>query len=187
MTRHHIISTPRSATYRSRCHAVRPDATSLILWLKNGVTAWPWRGKIGVSYGLQGLEQQVRIVGDMRLIIWNKVALFAGGHLVLLVVLHALLSVYDPEPNGFRFDSLTKVLSFAVSFLPPAVVGLLAVRKRTVLFLVAVHAASPLLLIGNMRDPNADLNFAVLIWWFPLPLLFGVIAAFDRTRRSRGA
>lgn len=48
------------------------------------------------------------------------------------------------------------------------------------LLLAAVHAASPLLLLGTMRDPDADLNFAVLWWWFPLPLLFGVIAALDR-------
>lgn len=123
----------------------------------------------------------------MRLGLWSRVAFLAGAHLAFLAVLHALLSAYDPEPNGFRFDSWGKALSIALSFLPPAVVGLLAVRKRTVLFLAVVHAASPLLLLGGMRDPNADLNFAVLLWWFPLPSLFGVIALVDRRRQPRAA
>ncbi len=110
-------------------------------------------------------------------------AWLTGAHLVMLSVLHVLLSAFDPEPNGFRLDSPAKVLSIALTFAPPAVVGLLAVRKRTVSFLAAVHAASPLLLLGTMRDPDADLNFAVLLWWFPLPLLFGVIAVIDRRRQ----
>lgn len=122
----------------------------------------------------------------MRLSPWRRVALLAGSHLVLLVVLHVLLSVYEPDPNGFRLDSSAKILSIAIYYLPPAVIGTLAVRKRAVLLLAAVHAASPLLLLlGAMRDPNSDLNFAVLLWWIPLPLLFAVVAIWDRDRELR--
>lgn len=131
--------------------------------------------------------QWLRTVGDMRLSLWRRAAIFAGAHVVLLSVLHTLLSTYEPEPNGFRFDSFSIALSITLSFLPPAVVGLLAARKRTIFSLAAVHAASPLLLLGNMRDPTSDLNLAALIWWVPLPLLFGVIAIVDRRQQSRAA
>lgn len=120
--------------------------------------------------------------GVVQLRLWRRAALLGGAHLLGLVVLHVLLSVYEPNPNGFRFDSASKSLGIAASFAPPAVVGLIAVRRRTVLFISVLHAASPLLMIGNMRDPNADLNFAVLFWWFPLPLLVGAIAIIDRIR-----
>jgi hypothetical protein len=115
----------------------------------------------------------------------QRVALLAASHVVALAVLHVLLTAYEPNPNGFRFDTFGKALGIAASFAPPAVVALIAVRKPVVLALAAVHAASPLLLIGNMRDPNADLNLAVLLWWFPLPIAFGVVAIVDRLRSNR--
>ncbi len=115
-----------------------------------------------------------------RLGFWRRAALLSAAHLVFLVFLHVLLETYEPEPNGFRFDSISKALSIAAAFSPPALVALFAVRKRTAVLLAALHTASALLFLGNARDPSSDLNFAVLLWWFPFPVIFGLIVLVDR-------
>lgn len=36
--------------------------------------------------------------------------------------------------------------------------------------------------MGNMANPNSDLNFAILLWWFPLPAVVVAIGVVDRWR-----
>ncbi|MEM9894579.1 MAG: hypothetical protein AAF962_27310 [Actinomycetota bacterium] len=109
-----------------------------------------------------------------------RIAVLGTGHLVMLVVMFALLERYKPEPNGFRFDTPMKLGTFAVITLPPIVIGSAAQRIEAVSFVALVHAASPLLLLGNMRNPGSDLNFALVLWWLPLPAAAGLVVLIDR-------
>jgi hypothetical protein len=118
----------------------------------------------------------------VRLGLGSRAIALGAAHAAALVLLHVLLEHYEPEPNGFRFHSLSTSVGIAVSLLPPVVVGLLAVRRAAVGAIAVIQAASPLLLLGNLRDPGSDLALAVLLWWFPLPVVVGTIALLDRHR-----
>lgn len=109
-----------------------------------------------------------------------RIAVLATGHLVMLVVMFALLERYEPEPNGFRFDTPMKLGTFAVMTLPPILIGSAARRVAAVAVVGLVQAVSPLLLLGNMRDPGSDLNFALVLWWLPLPAAAGLVVLIDR-------
>ena len=107
-------------------------------------------------------------------------AVLACGHVVMLRLMHVLLELFEPAPNGFRFDTFPKVASFAVVTLAPVLVGLGARRWPATAAVGLLQALSPLMLLGSMRDPSSDLNFAVLLWWFPLPALAVTIVMVDR-------
>lgn len=97
----------------------------------------------------------------------------------MLAVMFVLLETYEPEPNRFRFDTVTKIGSFAVLTSAPVFIGL-AVRSLLGAALIGLlQAISPLALLGNMQDPNSDLNFAILLWWFPLPAIAVLIVIID--------
>lgn len=87
----------------------------------------------------------------------------------MLALMFVLLETYEPEPNGFRFDTAAKVGSFAVLTMAPVAIGLGVRSLLGAASIGLLQALSPLALLGNMQDPNSDLNFALLLWWFPLP------------------
>lgn len=123
----------------------------------------------------------------MRVGIGTRVLVLGAGWLTSLFVLHVLLERYEPEPNGFRFTTVSTSLAIAISLLPPVIVGLFAARRAVIVTVAVIQAASPLLLLGNLRDPDADLALAVLLWWFPLPLVVGVVVVVDRLWSRRCA
>ncbi len=64
--------------------------------------------------------------------------------------------------------------------LAPVLVGA-GTRSTTGAAAVGVlYALSPLALLGGMRDPGSDLNFAILLWWFPFPTLAALVVLVDR-------
>ena len=109
--------------------------------------------------------------------------------MVLLMV--ALVGTYAPEA-GFQLGSLGTAGSFALVTIAPLVIGMATVRRWSTLLVVVLHSTSPLWLLGTMRDPNEDLDFAILLWWFPLPAAaIGIVLAEAMlgrwtTRRSAG-
>lgn len=62
----------------------------------------------------------------MRVGIGTRVLVLGAGWLTSLFVLHVLLERYEPEPNGFRFTTVSTSLAIAISLLPPVIVGLFA-------------------------------------------------------------
>jgi uncharacterized membrane protein YfcA len=52
----------------------------------------------------------------------------------------------------------------------PVLIGILARSGPATVAIAIGQAASPLLLIGTMRNPASDLNFAGLLWLGPLPV-----------------
>ncbi len=113
-----------------------------------------------------------------------RMLILAVGHLSMLVLLHLLLEWYQPNPNGFRFDTMAKVGGLAVFTAPPVLIGVLARSGGATALIAAGQAASPLLLRSAMRDPGKDLNFAILLWWFPLPAAAAAVVLIDRVWRS---
>lgn len=108
-----------------------------------------------------------------------RVVVLVTGQLVMLAVMHFLLEALEPEPNGFRFDDAEKTLSFAAYSLPPLLIGAFAWSRAGVGAISLLQAASPLLLLPVMLDPEADLNFAMLLWWVYLPPVTAVMLAVD--------
>jgi hypothetical protein len=98
----------------------------------------------------------------------------------MLGLLHLLLEKYKPNPNGFRFHSVGIVAFYAVATAPPVVLGLLARSRVATAVISAMQALSPLALLSAMRDPTSDINFALLLWWFPVPALVAVVVVIDR-------
>ena len=35
------------------------------------------------------------------------------------------------------------------------------------------------MLLGTMRDPGSDLNFAIFLWWVPVPAVASVLVIID--------
>ena len=107
----------------------------------------------------------------------------------MLALMHVLLEAFEPDPNGFRFDSLAKISSFAALTAGPVVVGLAAASMRATLLAATAQFLSPLALVPAMVDANSDLNFAILLWWLPVPAAVAAIVWFDRRaaipRRTR--
>ena len=117
--------------------------------------------------------------------IWWRLVVVGCGHVVMLGLMHILLETFEPNPNGFRFDSVLKLASFSGATVGPAAVGAFATSQRAVVIVAAIQAASPLLLIDIMRNPADDLNFAILLWWYPLPILAAVVVIVDHLITQR--
>ena len=115
----------------------------------------------------------------------SRVAILALGHLTMVAVMFVLLETYEPEPNGFRFDSFAPLASFVVLTLGPVVIGLFAQRLRAVVLIALLQAASPLVLLPQLQSGEGDLNFVLLLWWYPLPVLAALILGFDRFSIAR--
>lgn len=114
-----------------------------------------------------------------------RVAILAVGHLAMVAVMFVLLETYEPDPNGFRFDSFAKIASFVVLALGPVVIGLFAKRLGAVGLIAVLQAASPLVLLPQLQSGEGDLNFVLLLWWFPLPVVAALILAFEQFSISR--
>ena len=109
----------------------------------------------------------------------------------MVAIMFVLLETYGPDPGGFRFDSFAKTASFIVVTVGPAIIGLFAHHLRAVVLIALLHAASPLLLLPQLRSGEGDLNLVYLLWWLPLPALAAAVLAIDqfsiarRTKRIR--
>ena len=101
----------------------------------------------------------------------------------MLILMGGLIAHYQPDPNGFRLNHLDALAWFAIFTLPPLVIGILARSRSAIGVIAAGQALSPLSLINAMRDE--DLNFAVLLWWIPLPFFTGFVVIADWLHRSR--
>ena len=101
----------------------------------------------------------------------------------MLILMGGLVAHYQPDPNGFRLSHLDVLAWFAVLTLPPLVIGMIARSGVVVGLIAAAHALSPLALINAMREE--DLNFALILWWIPLPFFAGVVVIADWLHRSR--
>lgn len=42
------------------------------------------------------------------------------------------------------------------------------------------HALSPLILLGHVSKPGAEITFVVTLWWFPLPAVALLMVLADR-------
>ena len=80
-----------------------------------------------------------------------RLGALVAGHIVMLVLMFVLLETYEPEPNGFRFDTAAKLGSFAVMTLAPIVIGLIARRVAAAAAVSLLQTLSPLLLLANNR------------------------------------
>ena len=114
-----------------------------------------------------------------------RVAILAIGHLTIAAIMFVLLETYEPDPNGFRFDSFTVLASFIVFTLGPVVIGMFAKRLVAVALIAVLQAASPLVLLPQLQLGEGDLNFVLLLWWFPLPVVAALILAFDQFSIAR--
>ena len=114
-----------------------------------------------------------------------RVAILAIGHLTMVAVMFVLLETYEPDPNGFRFDSFTVLASFIVFTLGPVVIGMFAKRLGAVALIAVLQAASPLVLLPQLQSGEGDLNFVYLLWWLPLPVVAALILAFDQFSVAR--
>jgi hypothetical protein len=103
-----------------------------------------------------------------------------GAQVVLLLVLRWLLHHYQPEPNGFRLDSLGELVQWGLVASLPVFVGLLARTWPGLLACAVVQAASPLVLIPSATSSRGDLDVAALLWWGPVPLAVGFIVLLER-------
>ena len=65
------------------------------------------------------------LVGRRSKVGW-RLAILGSGHLGMMALMFILLETYEPEPNGFRFDTFSKVGSFAVLTAAPILIGLAA-------------------------------------------------------------
>ena len=110
----------------------------------------------------------------------RRLAVLGSGHLGMLAVMFILLEKYQPEPNGFRLHNVGAIGSFAVLTIAPVLIGMGARRFISMALISLLHMLSPLLLLGNMRNRNSDLDFAILLWWFPLPAVAGLVVIIDR-------
>lgn len=105
----------------------------------------------------------------------------------MLVLMGVLLNHYEPDPNGLRLDDPATVGWFAPLTLAPVLVGMAARSKIGTGAIAALHATSPLWLLPSMGGPDADLTFALLLWWFPLPLAAASVVVIDRRRAANRA
>ena len=142
--------------------------------LRAGMHGWRHIVEAACDYGLVDLS-------DRRGRLAIRLTTLVAGQLAMLALMFALLETYEPEPNGFRFDTAAKLGSFAVLTLAPIVIGLAARRFAAAAAVALLQALSPLLLLANMRDPGSDLNFAVLLWWIPLPAAAALVVIVDRS------
>jgi hypothetical protein len=107
-----------------------------------------------------------------------------AAHAAMIGAMRWVLVTYQPEPNGFRLDDLAEVASFA-AYTGLPVLLILAARSRLVTTAMGVvHALSPLVLIPTARNPNEDLNFAMLLWLLPVPIVLGLLLMLGEWRRS---
>jgi len=113
----------------------------------------------------------------------SKLLAFLAAHLCMLILMGGLVAHYQADPNGFRLNHLDVLAWFAVFTVPPLVVGTMARSRSAIGVIAAAHALSPLALINAMR--TEDLNFALIIWWIPLPFFVGVVVITDWLIRSR--
>ena len=60
-----------------------------------------------------------------------RVAVLAAGHLTMMALMFALIETYEPEPNGFRFNSFATIGSFAAVTLGPVAIGLFVCQTQT--------------------------------------------------------
>ena len=115
-----------------------------------------------------------------------RVAVLAARHLTMMALMFALIETYEPEPNGFRFNSFATIGSFAAVTLGPVAIGLFAKRKRAVALVALLQAVSPLALLPELlRTPQGDISLAVLLWWYPLPVIAALIIAVDHFSVAR--
>lgn len=68
-----------------------------------------WRHSVEIARD-NGLADR----SDRRRRLGIRPATLGAGHLAMLALMFALLETYEPEPNGFRFDTAAKLGSFAV-------------------------------------------------------------------------
>lgn len=106
------------------------------------------------------------------------------GHAAMLLYFGLLLAWFEPDPNGLRFDDIGTLVTYAAWSSPPLFVGLATRSRAATIAAAAIHVASPSLLIASMLDPSGDLNFALLMWWFPVPVAVAAIAATDQVRHA---
>jgi hypothetical protein len=109
-----------------------------------------------------------------------RLAVIVAAHVVMLASFRWLLVRYEPDPSGLRLGTLSDLVLWAALTLAAP---LIALASRSVVGLTvcaAVHAMSPLALLSTATDPGADLNFAVLLWWGPVPVAVCLVVALDR-------
>ena len=113
-----------------------------------------------------------------------RVVILAAGHLIMMAAMFALIETY--EPSGFRFNSFAATASFAVVTLGPVAIGLFVKRSGAVVLIALLQAVSPLALLPDLLEtPQYDLSLALLLWWYPLPVLAALILAFDQFSFNR--
>lgn len=113
----------------------------------------------------------------------SKLLTFIAAHACMLVLMGGLVAHYQPDPNGFRLNHLDVLAWFAVLTLPPLVIGMIARSGVAIGLIATAHALSPLSLVNAMREE--DLNFALILWWIPLPLFAGIVVIADRIRKGQ--
>lgn len=116
----------------------------------------------------------------------DRIVVLATGHLVMLAVLGLILDLIEPDPSGFRLSSPESLIWFGALTAVGPLLGLFCVSLRATVAVASIQAFSPLALLPTALDQEADLSFAVLLWWGPVPAVVLAVVVADRRFSSRG-